>query len=459
MNKFNQLSPLKKWVISNKYYIKTTDPKEKKADPTHYLLDGGMWKIPKGEYPEFLRLLSTDLQNNEKHYICENRTNVFKFVCDLDFYEPEDTGIISVSQVEVIVEVIQKVVLEYFGNQKVIICSSDSKNVNINDNSFIKCGFHLIWPKIWLTNITAKKIRTLFIENLIEKFAERPEYNTWSDVVDMAIYEANGLRMVGCRKMVLCKTCKNKKEFRENCVTCNGYGRIDENRVYKPASVLPHDEIYLKSISDYYVMLLETSLYNYSDIPESPLLLELTVELIEKKKPKTVKQDELTSKIELFIKKSFKETHSKIKIKKITKSEDNLCYYIDPNDNFCINVNRSHTSSSIYFQIKPTGITQRCYCKKETTNGRLFGPCKEFTSTEIKISPQFRTILFGQLTLKGPGRKTKKIVNCAINRSNNSSSLDLSIIQNNSDIVKNNKTMCLQNCKNILTQLESDLLS
>ena len=206
-------------------------------------------------------------------------------------------------------------------------------------------------------------------------------------------------------------------------------------------------------------MLLETSLYNYSDIPETPLQLELNVELIEKKKPKTVKQDELTSKIEHFIKKSFKETHSKIKIKKITKSEDNLCYYIDPNDNFCINVNRNHTSSSIYFQIKPTGITQRCYCKKETTNGRLFGPCKEFTSPEVKISPQFRTILFGQLVIKGVGKKTKKIVNCTITRSNNNSSLDLSIIQSNSDIVKNNKTMCLQNCKNILTQLESDLLN
>ena len=459
MNKFNQLSPLKKWVISNKYFVKTSDPKEKKINVSHYLLDGGIWKIPKNEYQEFLRLLSVDLQNGEKHYICENRTDVFKFICDLDFYEPEDSGIININQLEVIVEVIQKVVLEYFGNQKVIICSSDSKIVNVNDNSFIKCGFHLVWPKVWLTNITAKKLRILFIEKLIEKFTERPEYNTWSDVVDLSVYEDNGLRMVGCRKMVLCKSCKNKKEFRENCVTCNSYGRIDENRVYKPSSVLPKDDIYLKSISDYYVMLLETSLYNYSDFLETPLLLELNVELVLKKVKSVPKQDELTSKIENCIKRSFKETHPKIKIKKITKSEDNLCYYIDPDDNFCINVNRNHTSSSIYFQIKPTGITQRCYCKKETTNGRLFGPCKEFTSIEVKITPQFRNILFGQLIIKSSGKKTKKIVNCTITRSNNSSSLDLSIIQSNSDIVKNNKTMCLQNCKNILSQLENDLLN
>ena len=50
MGDFNSLSPLKKWVITNKYFIKTTDSKEKKLTATHFLLDGGIWSIPKEIY-------------------------------------------------------------------------------------------------------------------------------------------------------------------------------------------------------------------------------------------------------------------------------------------------------------------------------------------------------------------------------------------------------------------------
>ena len=80
VNKFNNLSALKKWIISNKYFIKTSEPKEKKAEATHFLLDGGIWKIPLEEYQNFLKLLAADLSAGEKHYISENKTNVFKFI-------------------------------------------------------------------------------------------------------------------------------------------------------------------------------------------------------------------------------------------------------------------------------------------------------------------------------------------------------------------------------------------
>ena len=76
----SELNPLKKWVLVNKYFIKTTDTKEKKASATHFLLDGGIWKIPKEEYQTFLRLLSADLQNNEKYYRY-NTTSSYTRMC------------------------------------------------------------------------------------------------------------------------------------------------------------------------------------------------------------------------------------------------------------------------------------------------------------------------------------------------------------------------------------------
>ena len=452
MNRFSNLNPLKKWIITNKYYVKTTDSKENKMNATHYLLDGGIWKIPKEEYQNFLRLLAVDLQNNEKHYICENRTEVFKFICDLDFY---DDSVITLEQVSIIIKVIQEIVEEYYGSTKVIICCSDSKTVVLNDTSYTKSGFHLVWPKIWINARTAKELRLLFISKLINTFSERHDINTWSEVVDLSVYEDNGLRMIGCRKMGVCKSCKNKKEFRDSCLTCNGIGRIDENRVYKPKKVLHADPDYIHSIdNDYYIMLIETSIYNFNNFEATPLLKELSI--TEKSSAtvskKTIKErDELTIKVENFIKKHYR----KITVKKITKTEN--CLYIIPDDNFCLNVNRCHTSSGIYFQITPTGACQRCYCKKDTLTGRSSGPCTTFSSENIPISAQFRNFIFGA-TVKTRKKKNVNLVNCVLTRSNTSSSLDLSIVQTNSDVILSNKEMCKINCESLLLKLENDLV-
>ena len=437
---FNKLNPLKQWVISNKYYIKKTDSKEQKLNPTHYLLDGGIWKIPIEKYEEFLKLLAIDLQNNEKHYISENRTDVFKFICDLDFYE---LNTININQIEIIINTIQEIIQEYFGTYKIIICGSDSKNVFIDGKEFIKSGFHIVWPDIWITKETAKEIRIKFIEKLTEIYGERDPVNSWEDVVDLAVYENNGLRMIGCRKMGICKTCKNKKEFRETCLTCASSGKVDENRVYKPKSVLtcPDADDYLsKLINDYFFMVSETSIYNYLLFPETKLIKKIIINkvVLKKKRVPVEKTDEETLKIEKFIKRNFKDKYSNFQIKKITKVEN--CYFVESDDNFCMNVNRNHTSSGVYFQIRSSGICQRCYCKKTTTEGRFFGTCQSYSSKEIPLSKPLQLFLFGTVTV-APKGKVKQIVNMNITNFG----------------ILSNKQVCLNNCKIILQKLENDL--
>jgi hypothetical protein len=456
MGVFTNLNPLKKWIITNKYYIKSTETKDKKVGATHFLLDGGIWKVPKGEYLEFLRLLSVDLQNNEKHYICENRTEVFKFMCDLDFFDTEQ----NVPNIVEVVGIMNSVLETYLGEQKAIICSSDTKQVVLNETSYTKYGFHVVYPKIWITIKNAKTLRLLFIQKLTEHYGERESHNPWTDVVDLAVYEDNGLRMVGCRKMGICKMCKNKKDLRENCEKCQSVGKIDENRVYKPIYCLNANEEYEKSIKDYYVMLLETSIYNYNDFPETPYLQELPEITVEKQKKKkisvaTTKEDELSLKIENFIKKNFKQTHSKIKIKKLTKSEN--CYYVEPDDNFCINVNRNHNSSGIYFQVKTSGVSQRCYCKKDTLDGRSSGVCRDFASTEVPLSRPLIKILFGDVPAE---KKKKNIVNMKITKNQSQASLDLSVSKFDSykENTHTDRNVCLRNCKVILEQIENELL-
>jgi hypothetical protein len=72
-----------------------------------------------------------------------------------------------------------------------------------------------------------------------------------------------------------------------------------------------------------------------------------------------------------------------------------------------MNVNRTHTSSGVYFQIKESGICQRCYCKKDSTVGRLNGPCNKYASKEIPLTKTLQTLLFG---LSSINKKKKEIV-------------------------------------------------
>jgi hypothetical protein len=452
------LPPLKKWVLQNRYFIKTTDTKERKAVATHFLLDGGIWGIPKEKYSEFLGLLAVDLQNGEKHYICENRTEIFKFICDIDMFED---SVVTTEQISRVIEVLNDIVSEYYGPSKVIICGADPKMVIKSETELFKSGFHLVWPDIWISVDNAKRLRIQFIETLVLKFGEREKHNIWEDVVDLAVYEDNGLRMVGCRKMGICKSCKNKKEFRDTCVTCEYTGKKDENRIYSPKAVVgPCEKSYFGSICNYSVMVFETSIYNYLNCPETPMIKECAIELKEKKKTRGVvepkQENEMIVKIENFIHRNYKGTHSKVRITKLTKTEN--CYYAEPDDNFCINVNRNHSSSGVYFQVTPTGICQRCYCKKETLDGRYHGMCKHFSSPEIPLSKVLQNFLFGSQVASKASKKN--IVNMNITRNTISSSLDLSVSvsQNRFQTISMEKEVCLMNCKNILFQIENELL-
>ena len=427
----NILPPLKKWVLSNKYFIKVSDTKENKSKATHFLLDGGLWNIPKEEYSTFLNLLSVDLQNGNNYYISENRTSIFRFVCDLDFYDDSE---ITTLQIERVVNTLQEVIHEYYLETHVVICGTETKTVTKESVDYVKTGFHLVWPKIYISVERAKELRLKFIEKLINTYGQRDLINTWEDVVDLAIYEDNGLRMIGCRKMAPCKLCKGKNK---ECEKCFGKNKVDEGRVYKPVSVIGKfvNEDYFKSIqNDYYVMLLETCIYNYHSFPETGIIKNLPIttstqnpkKRTSKKKSNTESDlTEIETKVENYINKVYKEHYSKLGVKKVTRA-DNDKYYVEVNDNYCMNVERNHTSSNIYFQIKRTGICQRCFCKKAS--------CREYASPELKLSKILENYLFGPL--KTPKGAKRDIINFN---------------------VKYNKDNYLDICKSILSQLEDKI--
>ena len=80
----------------------------------------------------------------------------------------------------------------------------------------------------------------------------------------------------------------------------------------------------------------------------------------------------------------------------------------------------------------------------------------DFSSPEIPLTKTLQLLLFGATTTK----KIKKIVNMSITRSSSNASIDLSI--SSLEIIRENisvnKETCLVNCKNILFQIENEIL-
>jgi hypothetical protein len=90
--------------------------------------------------------------------------------------------------------------------------------------------------------------------------------------------------------------------------------------VYLPKAVIGDcEKSYFGSICNYSVMVFETSIYNYNNLPETPMIKECDVELKDKKKKslRSAENNELVLKIESFIKRNYKSTHSKVKIIKL----------------------------------------------------------------------------------------------------------------------------------------------
>jgi hypothetical protein len=59
-----------------------------------------------------------------------------------------------------------------------------------------------------------------------------------------------------------------------------------------------------------------------------------------------------------------------------------------------MNISREHNSNSIYFYIDKNSISQKCFCRCDTTAGRKFGKCAFYRSGLYPIETSIKKILF-----------------------------------------------------------------
>ena len=427
MPNFNDLPELRKWCILNKFFTRT-------KDYTHLLLDNGKLKIPKNKTEMFLEKYADDIASNAKHYICEIKTPIFRLFSDLDFFEVEE---LSDEDLRCYIKAIQKVVGDFFQSDQdkhVIVCTTDSKQVTVDKQNYIKTGVHLIWPNLYVSKPTALLLRQCIIQFLHQKFNSRPSYNSWSDVVDLSVFDQNGLRMIGSRKMSNCDICKNSKRKMCDNPKClplyNKARKVDEGRAYKPTLVIDSqgenqtDEL-KKLQGNWLRTVLQTTIRVEQEIDETPhsppIWFQFTEETQKKRRTKKKKvvpgKEDLVGIQELRVKQRIADTDLRFtKLKTFAKRQLPDCYkktnitdlflcldgfYVAQTDSrFCMNVGREHNSNHIYFCINKNFIYQKCFCRCESTEGRSFGICKNYRSDGRKLSNSLRCLLFPELQSK-----------------------------------------------------------
>lgn len=428
MQKFNptKMTPLKDWIRRNRFMTNS-------KDYTHLLLDGGKINIPKESQSKFLKIYAKDTENNEDNFICEIKTEKFKFFSDLDFFEADEA--ISENEILEYISTIQTVIYEFYNKTidpedlYVCICTAPSKEKYKNGQKYIKTGIHLIWPNVYTTKQTALLLRHGMIKALELGHGERDSYNKWEEVVDLCVYNANGLRMLGSKKIGICNICKNSKEKiceNNSCFLVNNKRRIYEDRPYKLKWVMGCDEEQTNCVlnpnkeeyynKDIYQCIRDTSIRLTEHIPESVYYTPIWVQykdkpkrrLISRKLPskediegiksfETKQRIELTNKkaemIKRFLKNNLPVEYGKWNITNIFITQSGT-YLITTDSNYCMNIRKEHNSNSVWFYIDNRGVSQRCFCRCDKLEDRQFGYCKDFKSEPMEISTKLKNELF-----------------------------------------------------------------
>lgn len=190
-------------------------------------------------------------------------------------------------------------------------------------------GIHLIFPNLIMKSFDDIACVPIELRN----------------VIDMSVYKS-GLRMIGSKK-------------------------LHQNRIYLPV-------------------------YKYKGCKKIETFRTLNMDLLHLCSIHThdssiyEKAKKRTNSINVNIFENLHPEYNNIKIKKVFRyNNDIIC--IQTNSKFCLNLNDYHKNNFIYFLIKKNKkdnmvLCQKCFCKCNTKDKRLYDYCKNFTSIEYILT-------------------------------------------------------------------------
>lgn len=316
---------------------------------THLLLDGGKLAIPDDANGEFLNAYATSVVRypNAKPCVVELRTPRFRMFADLDVCPPGDFD----------AEKFLTIVLDAFDVPGRAIVSTP--NV---PGAGGKRGFHVTWPDAVVTAGIAAHLR----RRALERLAGVPGY-AWETVLDASVYSSNGLRLPWSAKG------RGDQRYYEACFVKEpgGAGPGGELRPLRATTVSQLRE----AVRDASIRAFSTSaLYVPEDAPEGAAEPADAGCGVKTHSLSLAAYAHVLDDITAALPPQFRGQ----KFTGLVATEH--CFMLRSTARHCFNVAREHTSSNVYFQLTTKGVCQKCYCRKETTEGRKYGLCKDFAS-------------------------------------------------------------------------------
>jgi len=400
--------------------------------------------------------------------ISEQRTEVFRYFCDLDIKSNSE---IDDDEILKITECIRDVVEEFYpGNldpnqfdmvvcrplqpvelhSKIVQNKMDDVEDEKDPSVIYKYGVHPIFVNIFVSAEQALALRAAIIFELERMKTSLVSIlvNEWEDIVDECVYTTNGLRMLGSVKFRKCERCSRgcdycdsrklvdppyyiwdfvsdkhpNKERDDEWVQYKN--RLDTNihATLKCTSIRYHGEKTdgYEMPSRYRCLPHGVDRVTKLQLPGQQRQVTLWKEDAEGIRYKRNKEIIAPSnKRYLIVSDILKEyvlfNHKDVFITRIMyiHSRD-PCIIINvggPGSQYCSNLRGEHRSNSIYFLINKRGICQRCYCKCNTTKGRVSGKkCQDYASDVHPVPPQDLASLFEIEQNESPSSLFKRFI-------------------------------------------------
>lgn len=235
------MSKVKRWLRDNECNVVGRQLNGKRL--THLSLARGRYAVPTEETKQFFGVYADSITKGDKVYLIETRTPVYRMFVDMDYTV---TRPISGTRLLMHVSAMQKMMGDVYGSLVdcgALVCTSQCKKLESGD---YKCGVHVIWTNITVTDADALALRELFIEEL----TKRDNTVDWPKAVDPTVYKGSGLRMLWSHKVEKCLVC-NPKVKNISCVFCRGSGSMHSQRSYTLSYYLNGDGS-LKSSEEHY---------------------------------------------------------------------------------------------------------------------------------------------------------------------------------------------------------------
>jgi len=467
MQKIGAWTDFRRWLYKEGFAIKKGDGK--KGGETHLLLNGGRLAVPDERNAEFLTHYAHALFNGDWLYVVEKKTSpIYTYMNEFDIKIKDRE--LTREELDAIVRIVQGIMSSAFPGQdvKLAVCTAPPKPATLDDGTpVVQSGVHFLWHSVTVDSATAWQLRAWTLRALEAGMTGMPLATRWAEAFDDCVFEANGLRMIGSRKAIICSQCKGQSYKREGkdedewgtvCAVCQDVGRVDLGRPYSLLYVAGPDggidEAFTqKLLRDPMELVLFTSIRAINRDGSRPTgVWDITFPNAEvkeqvvtdakrdkaekkhvtkakkgaKKDPVAAKDlDELAKKkqerrdaledvppndpvypsIAEYIHSEFKGQPNVIGIKKGGSGD---FYIINSDCTYCYNKGGNHGHSQVFYVLRPKGCVQRCFCPKPIVQMAGGKHCSAYASKPHPVPSDIQELIFTEGVLRTRRKEEKK---------------------------------------------------